>query len=65
MQEKLSEVFQAKIGRSTACVNSSRRGAVLTIGETSAGPFTGRMRWTFYAGYPFVLQGAVRAMAEG
>jgi hypothetical protein len=59
MQRKPSELFLAKIERKRATVTSNARRATLTIGDVSAGPFHGHMRWTFYAGSSFVLQEAV------
>ncbi len=59
MQRKPSELFAAKIGRASAVATSTARRATLTIGEVTAGPFRGKLRWTFYAGQPFVLQEAV------
>ena len=58
MQEKRHEMFQAQIGRNRAVASSSAQRATLTIGEVSAGPFRGVLRWTFYRGSPFVLQQA-------
>ncbi len=59
MQRKPSEVFRAKIEQTRAIVTSNARRATLTIGDVSAGPFQGQLRWTFYAGSSFVLQEAV------
>lgn len=59
MQRKPSEVFRAKIEQKRAVVTSNARRATLTIGDVSAGPFQGQLRWTFYAGSSFVLQEAV------
>ena len=59
MQSKPSEVFRAKIEQTRAIVTSNARRATLTIGDVSAGPFQGQLRWTFYAGSSFVLQEAV------
>ena len=59
MQRKPSEVFRAKIEQKRAIVTSNARRATLTIGDVSAGPFQGQLRWTFYAGSSFVLQEAV------
>ena len=59
MQRKPSELFRAKIERKRAVVTSNARRATLTIGDVSAGPFHGQLRWTFYADNPFFLQEAV------
>ncbi|MDP7016736.1 MAG: hypothetical protein QGG36_13120, partial [Pirellulaceae bacterium] len=59
MQRKPSQVFRAEMGRKRAVVTSDARRATLTIGDVSAGPFHGQLRWTFFAGEPFVLQEAV------
>ena len=59
MQRKPSERFLAHIERTRAVVTSNARRATLTIGDVSAGPFRGQLRWTFYTGNPFVLQEAV------
>ncbi|MCP4511564.1 MAG: hypothetical protein GY826_34775 [Fuerstiella sp.] len=59
MQRKPSEVFRATIEQKRAIVTSNARRATLTIGDVSAGPFQGQLRWTFYAGSSFVLQEAV------
>lgn len=59
MQEKPNEVFPAELERTRAAASSNHRRATLTIGELSAGPFRGELRWTFYAGIPFILQEAV------
>ena len=59
MQRKPNEVFHAKVERKRAIVTSNARRATLTIGDVSAGPFHGHLRWTFYAGTSFVLQEAV------
>jgi len=59
MQRKPSEIFRAKIEQKRAIVTSNARRATLTIGDVSAGPFHGQLRWTFYAGSSFVLQEAV------
>lgn len=59
MQRKPSEVFRARIEQTRATVTSNARRATLTIGDVSAGPFHGQLRWTFYAGSSFVLQEAV------
>lgn len=59
MQRKPSEVFRARIEQKRASVTSTARRATLTIGDVSAGPFQGQLRWTFYAGSSFVLQEAV------
>ncbi|MCA9121672.1 MAG: hypothetical protein H6822_36240 [Planctomycetaceae bacterium] len=59
MQEKPNEVFLAKLDRTKAVASSGANRATLTIGGVEAGNFRGEMRWTFYAGSPFVLQEAV------
>ena len=59
MQRKPNEVFNARIGKTRAVASGKASRAVLTIGEVSAGSFHGEIRWTFYAGSPFVLQEAV------
>lgn len=59
MQEKPSDVFPARIDRSTATAASSHQRATLTVGTLTAGPFQGELRWTFYSGSPFILQEAV------
>ena len=59
MQRKPSEVFRARIEQKRAIVTSNARRVTLTIGDVSAGPFQGQLRWTFYAGSSFVLQEAV------
>ena len=59
MQEKPHELFRAKVSRNRAVASSKAQRATLTIGEVSAGPFHGVLRWTFYRGSPFVLQEAV------
>jgi hypothetical protein len=59
MQRKPSELFRARIERKLAVVTSNARRATLTIGDVSAGPFHGQLRWTFYADNPFFLQEAV------
>jgi hypothetical protein len=59
MQRKPSEVIGAVIGRQSVTATSAARRATLTIGDVSAGPFHGQLRWTFYADNPFVLQEAV------
>ena len=59
MQRKPNQVFRATIRKKNAEVTSNARRATLTIGDVSAGPFQGYLRWTFYAGNSFVLQEAV------
>jgi hypothetical protein len=59
MQRKPSEVFQAEVEATTAVAESTASRATLTIGDLSAGPFHGQLRWTFYSGNPFVLQEAL------
>ncbi len=59
MQQKPSEQFLAIIDPQHAVVTSSARRATLSIGNVTAGPFHGELRWTFFAGSPFVLQEAV------
>ena len=65
MQSKPNEVFLAKIEQKRAIVTSNSRRATLTIGDVSAGPFQGQLRWTFYAGSSFVLQEAVLKTQRG
>ena len=59
MQRKPSEVFRATITQQSATVTSNAQRVTLTIGNITAGPFQGHLRWTFYAGNAFVLQEAV------
>ncbi len=59
MQNKPNEVHRAVIDRTGAVATSNARRATLTIGDVSAGPFKGQLRWTFYANSPFVLQEAI------
>lgn len=59
MQRKPSEQFSTHVDRRLAVVASHARRATLSIGDVSAGPFHGELRWTFYAGSPLVLQEAV------
>lgn len=59
MQRKPSQRYLAEVDRQRAVVASQARRATLAIGEVTAGPFHGELRWTFYAGSPFVLQEAV------
>lgn len=59
MQRKPSDVFRAKFEPKRASIASNARRATLTIGDLTAGPFQGQLRWTFYAGSSFVLQEAV------
>ncbi|MDP6717979.1 MAG: hypothetical protein QGF59_04980, partial [Pirellulaceae bacterium] len=59
MQEKPNELFDARITKTSAVASSKASRAVLTIGDISAGAFRGEIRWTFYAGSPFVFQEAV------
>ncbi len=61
MQRKPNEVFSATTDRSRVYASSVGNRATLTIGELSAGPFRGEIRWTFFAGHSFVLQEAVVA----
>ena len=61
MQNKPSEVHSAVIDRTSVVATSNARRATLTIGDVSAGPFKGKLRWTFYANTPFVLQEAILA----
>jgi hypothetical protein len=64
MQRKPNEVFNARIDKTSAVASSTTNRAVLTIGEVSAGTFRGEIRWTFYAGSPFILQEAVMRTEE-
>ena len=59
MQRKQNEVFRAEIDRSNTSVESHARRAILTIGNVKAGPFEGKLRWTFFANSPLILQEAV------
>jgi len=59
MQRKPSELHPATIKPVRATATSRFRRATLTIGEVSAGPFQGELRWTFFADHPFILQEAV------
>ncbi|MEO1999024.1 MAG: hypothetical protein ABGZ17_27570, partial [Planctomycetaceae bacterium] len=59
MQNKPNQVFRARVQQKRAIVTSNARRVTLTIGDMSAGPFQGQVRWTFYAGSSFVLQEAV------
>ncbi len=59
MQRKPSQVYRAVIEKKSVSITSNARRATLTIGDVSAGPFQGHLRWTFYAGNSFVLQEAV------
>ena len=59
MQNKPNEVHRAVINRTSAMATSNARRATLTIGDVSAGPFKGQLRWTFYANSPFLLQEAL------
>ena len=59
MQEKPSKVFRARIERKSPAVSRKGNRATLTLGGVSAGPFSGKIRWTFFAGSSFVLQEAV------
>ncbi len=64
MQEKPHEVFEATIRPANAAARSQHSRATLTIGDVTAGPFRGSIRWTFYADNPFVLQEAVLQTEE-
>lgn len=59
MQTKPSELHTASIKPVRAAVTSQSRRVTLTIGDVTAGPFKGELRWTFFADNPFVLQEAV------
>ena len=59
MQRKQNEVFPAVIDCTNASGESHARRAVLTIGNVKAGPFEGKLRWTFFANSPLILQEAV------
>ena len=59
MQTKPSELFLASVKRNKATATSKAQRATLSLGEVTAGPFSGELRWTFYAGNPFVLQEAI------
>ena len=59
MQRKPSESYTAELRRRRAIATSVARRATLTIGDVSAGPFQGQLRWKFYANNAFFLQEAV------
>ena len=59
MQRKPHRSFVANLDRTSAIATSHAQRATLTIGEVTAGPFRGDLRWTFFAGSPFVLQECV------
>jgi len=59
MQRKPSTLHPATISPIRATATSHFRRATLTIGDVSAGPFKGELRWTFFANHPFILQEAV------
>ena len=59
MQNKPNQVYRAEISRAQAVAKSHNGRVTLTIGNVKAGPFQGKMRWTFYVNCPFVLQEAV------
>ena len=59
MQRKPHELFVGAMKRKQARVSSTARRATLRIGDFTAGPFRGHLRWTFYADNPFVFQEAV------
>lgn len=59
MQRKPSETHFASIQPVSVTAESQHRRATVTIGDITAGPFQGKLRWTFYADNPFVLQEAV------
>ena len=59
MQRKPHKLFVGKLARNRAIATSRARRATLTIGDFTAGPFQGQLRWTFYADNAFVLQEAV------
>jgi len=59
MQNKPNKVHRAILDRTSVLATSNARRAILTIGDVSAGPFNGQLRWTFYANSPFVLQEAI------
>ena len=59
MQHKPHKLFVGALQRKQAIVSSTARRATLSIGDFTAGPFRGQLRWTFYADNPFILQEAV------
>jgi len=59
MQEKPNEVFRATLKKHSAIVTGKANRATVTLGDVTAGPFRGELRWTFFAGDPLVLQEAV------
>lgn len=59
MQEKPHDEFTAQINPTAARAEAKGSRATLTIDGVTAGPFTGSLRYTFYAGEAFVLQEAV------
>jgi len=59
MQNKPNQVYRAEISRAQAVAKSHNGRVTLTIGNVTAGPFQGKLRWTFYVNCPFVLQEAV------
>lgn len=59
MQEKPHEVYEAELSRTRVAVSSRGNRATVSLGEVTAGPFKGELRWTFFCGSPFVLQEAV------
>ena len=59
MQRKPHQLFVGALQRKQAIVSSTARRATLSIGDFTAGPFRGQLRWTFYADNPFILQEAV------
>ncbi len=64
MQEKPHDEFTANIKATAARVERNGSRATLTIDGVTAGPFTGSLRYTFYAGEAFVLQEAVVSTQE-
>jgi len=64
MQEKASQLHTARIAPTRATAFSKARRATLSLDGLEAGPFAGELRWTFYAGQPFVLMEAVMSTQE-
>ncbi len=59
MQDKPHEVHRAELASRRATVSSHGNRATVTLGDVTAGPFQGELRWTFFAGERFALQEAV------
>ena len=64
MQRKPHTLHVGKLDRKHASVSSTAHRATLRIGDFTAGPFRGYLRWTFYADNPFILQEAVLKTAQ-